>query len=56
VVRSDVHRATPHENPASRLILLAVAMTGWGRPVVVKGQTGEAVVRSLAHFITRDVR
>jgi hypothetical protein len=26
------------------------------RPVVVKGQTGEAIVRSLAHFITRDVR
>jgi hypothetical protein len=31
-------------------------MTGWGRPVVVKGQTGEAIVRSLAPFITRDVR
>jgi hypothetical protein len=55
-VRSDVHREPPRKNSAPSLILLAVAMTGWGRPVVVKGQTGEAIVRSLAHFTTRDVR
>ena len=37
VVRSNLHRAAPPKNPAPYLILLAVAMTGWGRPVVVKG-------------------
>jgi hypothetical protein len=38
VVRSDVHRGAPRKNPAPYLIpKLAVAMTGWGRPVVVKG-------------------
>jgi hypothetical protein len=56
VVRSDVHRAAPRKNSAPCLILLAVAMTGWGRPVVVKGQTGGPSDRSLAHFIARDVR